>query len=119
MADLRNPASARRDDTCELVITAKLPGVDEKDVDVAVSGDTLTIKAERKVEHQGKGGDERHPDRRAEPFARSVRLPFEVSDEEINATFDEGVLTVRVQKLTEAPNTPIEVKRIHKGLNQG
>jgi HSP20 family protein len=120
MTDLGRLASAGRDDTCELVITAKLPGVDPEDVGVTVSGDTLTIKAEQKVEHEEKGDNGRYSDRQVGSFSRSVRLPFEVKDEEISATLDEAVLTVRVQKLPKVPTTgrPVEVKRTQKDRTQ-
>jgi hypothetical protein len=79
-----------RDDVFELLITAQLPGVNEKDLDVTVSGDTLTIKAEKKVEREGKGDDGRYVESRSGLFSRSIRLPFEVKDEEMDATFDEA-----------------------------
>jgi HSP20 family protein len=111
----------RADDFFELLITAELPGVHEKDVDVTVSGDVLTIRAEKKVEHEEKGDEGRYVERRSGVVSRSIRLPFEVKDEEMDATFDEGVLTVRVHKLP-APQKilrRIEVKRTRKERSQG
>jgi HSP20 family protein len=121
MTDLGRLAAAGRDDTCELVITAKLPGVDPEDVDVTVSGDTLTIKAEQKVEHEENGDKGRYKDRQVGSFSRSVRLPFEVDGEEISATLEEGVLTVRVQKLPQVRKAehPIEIKKMQKDRTQG
>jgi HSP20 family protein len=109
-----------RGDVFELLIKAELPGVDENDVDVTVSGDTLTIKAEKKVEHEEKGDDGRYVERRSGLFSRSIKLPFEVQDEEMDATFDEGVLTIRVQKVSKAQRTVrrIEVKRVRKGSGE-
>jgi HSP20 family protein len=109
MVDLATLAPASRDDVLELVITAELPGVDEKDVDVSVSGDTLTIKCEKQVVHEERGDEGRYTERRSGSFSRSVRLPFEVKDEEVHANFDEGVLTIRLQKL---PDTEKTVRRI-------
>jgi HSP20 family protein len=119
MADLGTVAAPGRNDTCELVIRARLPGVDPEDVGITVSGDTLTIKAEQKVEHEEKGDNGGYSDRHS--YSRSVRLPFEVNDEKISATLDEGVLTVRIQKLPQVPKTgrPIEVKRMRKDRAQG
>jgi HSP20 family protein len=115
MVDLGTLAPGR-DDYFELLITAQLPPVEEEDVDVTVSGDTLTIEAEKKVEHEGKGDDGRYVERRSALFSRSIRLPFEVKDEEMDATLDEGVLTIRILKVSEAQKTVrrVEVRRIRK-----
>jgi HSP20 family protein len=86
-------APAHADDQLELLITAELPGVDEKDVEVNVSGgNNLTIKGQKKVEREADDDDG------VRSFCRSIRLPFEVKEEKIDATLDDGVLTVRVQK---------------------
>jgi HSP20 family molecular chaperone IbpA len=95
-------ASAHADDQLELLITAELPGVDEEDVQVKVSdGNTLTIRGQKKVESANDGDDG------IRTFRRSIRLPFEVKEEKIDATLDDGVLTIRVQKLA----APRKVKR--------
>jgi HSP20 family protein len=121
MTDLGRLAAAGRNDSCELVITAKLPGVDENDVDISVSGDTLTIKGEQKIEHEDNDDKGRYADKEVASFSRSVRLPFEVDDEEISATFDDGVLTIRVQKVPQVRTTErrLEVKRTRKDRAQG
>jgi HSP20 family protein len=91
--DLEALAPAHADDQLELLITAELPGVDEKDVEVNVSGgNTLTIKGQKKVEREADDDDG------VRSFCRSIRLPFEVKEEKIDATLDDGVLNVRVQK---------------------
>jgi HSP20 family protein len=119
--DLGKLAPDRPDDFFELLITAELPGVDEKDVDVTVSGDVLTIRAEKKVEHEEKGDEGRYVEHRSGVVSRSIRLPFEVKDEEMDATFDGGVLTVRVHKLPLAQKIlrRIEVKRTRKERSEG
>jgi HSP20 family protein len=96
----------------EVVITAELPGVTEKDVEVNVAGDVLTIKGQKKAEHEEKNGDSYYMERRFGSFARSVRLPFEVKDEHAEAKFSNGVLTVRLPKPTEMQKAVrrIEVK---------
>jgi HSP20 family protein len=121
MVDLGTLAPARGDDVLELVIAAALPGVDEKDVEVTVSGDTLTIKCEKQVVHEETGDEGRYTERRTGSFSRSVRLPFEVRDEDVDANFDDGVLTIRLHKLPETKKTVrrIEVKRTHKDRHQG
>jgi HSP20 family protein len=93
----------------ELVITAEVPGVSEKDVDVTLSGDLLMIKGEKKAEEERKNGDFSYVERRYGSFSRSMRLPFDVKDEKIDATYDKGVLTIRIPK---PPGTQSSVRRI-------
>lgn len=82
----------------ELVITAELPGLDEKDFEVTLAGDVLTIKGEKKLENENRKGDTYYVERRFGSFSRSLRLPFEAGEEEIDAKYDGGVLTIRVPK---------------------
>jgi HSP20 family protein len=97
----------------EIVVSAELPGLDEKDFEVTVAGDLLTLKGEKKSEHEERNGDSYYAERRYGSFSRSVRLPFEVK-EEVQASYDKGVLTVRVPKPAELqrPAKRIEVKRV-------
>lgn len=96
----------------DLVITAELPGVTEKDVEVSLSGDILTIRGEKKAEHEQRNGDGYYMERRFGSFTRSVRLPFEARDDNVEAKFKDGVLTIRVPKpaALQRPVRRIEVK---------
>lgn len=96
----------------EVVITAELPGVDQKDIEVSVAGDVLTIKGQKKSEHEEKSDNGYYMERRFGSFARTLRLPFEVKDEQIDAKFNNGVLTVRLPKPAELQKATrkIEVK---------
>jgi HSP20 family protein len=98
----------------DIVITAELPGLDEKDFEVTAAGDILTIKGEKKSEHEQRNGDSYYAERRYGSFSRSVRLPFEVSEAAIEAKYDKGVLTVQVPKPAELqrPVRRIEVRRV-------
>jgi HSP20 family protein len=82
----------------EIVVTAEMPGLDEKDFEVTVSGDLLTLKGEKKAEHEHRNGDAYYMERRFGSFLRSVRLPFEVKDEKVDARYEKGLLTIRVPK---------------------
>jgi HSP20 family protein len=95
-----------------VVVTAELPGLDEKDFEVTLTGDVLTIKGEKKAEHEQRQGDAYYMERRFGSFSRSVRLPFEVKDEKVAATYDKGVLTLHVPKPADAQRTVrrIEIK---------
>jgi HSP20 family protein len=98
----------------EMVVTAELPGLDQKDFEVTLAGDVLTIKGEKKAEQEQKDGDHYFMERRFGAFSRSVRLPFEVKDEKVDAKYDKGVLTIRVPKPVEAQQAVrrIEVKAV-------
>lgn len=76
------------------VVTADVPGVERADIDLSVSGETLTIAAER--ESATDEGDDSyvHRERRRESMRRTVRLPGEVDAEAASATYTNGVLTV-------------------------
>ena len=96
----------------ELVITAEMPGVSEKDVEVTLTDDLLTIKGEKKAEREQKDGNYTYAERRYGSFSRSVWLPFQAGDVEIDAKYDKGVLTIRVPKPADAQKAArrIEVK---------
>ncbi len=96
----------------ELVVTAELPGVTDKDVEVSLAGDILTIRGEKKAEHEQKNGDSYYAERRFGSFSRSLRLPFEVRDDKVDARFKDGVLTIHLPKPEDLQKSvrKIEVK---------
>lgn len=98
----------------EIVVTAEMPGLDDKDFEVTVSGDVLTLKGEKKAEHEHRNGDAYYIERRFGSFSRSVRLPFDVKDEKVDARYDKGVLTIRVPKPADMqrPARRIEVRSV-------
>jgi HSP20 family protein len=93
----------------ELIVTAELPGLDEKDFEVTVAGDVLTIKGEKKTENENQNGGAHYIERRFGSFSRSVRLPFEVGDQNIEAKYEKGVLSIRLPKPADAQR---QVRRI-------
>jgi HSP20 family protein len=97
----------------DIVISAELPGLDEKDFEVTVAGDLLTLKGEKKTRQEERKGNSTYTERRYGSFSRSVRLPFEVKDEAVEASYDKGELTVRVPKPAglQPAVRRIEVKR--------
>ena len=90
-------------------ITAELPGLDAKDVEVSVSGDMLTIKGEKKEEKEEKDKHRHVVERTYGAFSRMVRLPAPVAADKIKATFKNGVLTVMLPKTEEAKPKAIPV----------
>ena len=86
----------------ELKVEAELPGVDEKDVEVTISENLLTIKGEKKAEKEEKKKDFHLVERSYGAFARSVNLPFAADPGKSKASFKNGVLTVTLPKPPEA-----------------
>ena len=85
----------------EIKIEAELPGVDQKDVEVIVADNLLTIKGEKRAEKEEKKKDYRLVERSYGGFARSITLPFSAEPDKANATFRNGVLTVTLPKPPE------------------
>jgi HSP20 family protein len=82
-----------------LEIKAELPGMERKDIDITLDRGLLVIKGEKKEEKEEKGRYYHRVERRYGTFCRSVRLPAEVKEEKIEATFKDGVLTVTLPKV--------------------
>lgn len=85
----------------ELTIAAELPGMEEKDVDLKISGDLLTIEGEKSEESEKEEGERTYSERHYGYFSRTVRLPFTVTDQKVDARFDKGVLTIKLEKPAE------------------
>jgi HSP20 family protein len=107
--------------TQEVTLTVELPGVEEKDIDVSLSGKQLTIKGEKKSEHEatddkGEGGRVFHRvERSFGAFQRTMTIPFDAEPDKVSAEFKDGVLRIRLPKPEGAGEQPqtrrIEVKR--------
>jgi HSP20 family protein len=99
-----------KDDRYE--ITAELPGIDEKNVDIRLTNHTLTIKGEKREEKEEKDKDYYVSERRFGSFQRSFRIPEGVDADKVDASFSKGVLTVKLPKTAEAKSAAkkIEVK---------
>lgn len=93
-----------------LVIKADLPGLETKDVNVSISGDVLTIKGEKKTEEEEKDEHYHCVERYSGSFQRVFQLPSGVKADQIEATFDKGVLKIVLPKVEEAKKKEIEVK---------
>lgn len=95
-------------------VTAELPGVDEKDIEVELLDDVLTIRGEKKIEKEEGGKEQGYHvmERSYGAFARSVALPFSADTDQISADFSKGVLKVQVPRPadTVAKTRKIEVK---------
>lgn len=83
-------------------VTAELPGVDEKDVNLELTDDLLTISGEKKTEKEEKEKNYHLIERSYGSFRRSLRLPFQADASKADAKFKNGVLTVTLPKPPEA-----------------
>ena len=86
----------------EIKVTAELPGMDEKDIEVTLDRDTLTISGEKKEEKEDSGKDYDCMERSYGSFTRSIPLPVEVDIDKAEASYKKGILTVRIPKTAKA-----------------
>lgn len=89
----------------EVRIVAELPGVTDKDVEVTLNDDVLTIRGEKKFERNEEKENYHVVERSFGSFQRSLRLPFVIEADQIKASFDHGVLTITVPKGREQERT--------------
>jgi HSP20 family protein len=92
-----------------LVLRADLPGMSEDDVKIEIRDGVLTISGERRPEHEEKGEGFHRVERSFGSFSRSLSLPEGIDPNEVEATFAEGVLEVRVPKPEETKPTQVEI----------
>jgi HSP20 family protein len=93
----------------DLVLTMEVPGVRDKDVSVSITGDLLTIKGERRFEHDVKEQQLLHVERAYGKFERMVQLPIPVQADKVKASYRDGVLEVRLPKTDEIKPKEIKV----------
>jgi len=92
------------------VVKAEVPGVEQKDISVSIQDQMLTIKGEKHKEKEEKDEKYHRVERSWGAFARTIALPAGVDTEKVNATFKDGVLTVKLPKTPAAKGTTIPVK---------
>jgi len=86
----------------EIVVSAELPGLEEKDFDISLEDDVLTVKGEKHSEHEEKREGFQHVETVSGSFERRLRLPCEVDSDKVKATYKNGVVTVVLPKQPEA-----------------
>ena len=94
----------------DLVVKAELPGIDPKDIDISLNEGVLTIKGEKKQEREEKEEGYHLVERSYGSFTRSIRLPREIQNEKINASYKNGVLKITLPKSEEAKKKEIKIK---------
>jgi HSP20 family protein len=103
------PAVDVYEDEHNITLKIEVPGIDEKDIDIRVENNLLTVHGERKFEKEEKEENYRRVERQYGSFTRSFNLPTTVDAENISADYDRGVLKVKLVKKAEAKPKQIKV----------
>lgn len=93
----------------ELVVTAALPGMKSEDLDITITGQHLTLRGELAADEEIKREQYLFRERRFGSFSRSFELPVRVQGDKAQATFDDGVLTLRIPKAEEVKPRQIQI----------
>lgn len=96
------PAIDMSEDDNAYKISAELPGLDAKDVDVSISGDTLVLKGDKRQEKEEKDKNYYFSERAYGSFQRAFELPPSIDRDKVSADFSKGVLTITLPKTPEA-----------------
>ena len=94
------------------VITAELPGVDVKDLDISVVGETVTFSGERKVDDLPKDVTYHRQERGAGKFSRTIDLPFTLDSGKVQATLEKGILRVLLPRSEKDKPRKVMVKAV-------
>jgi HSP20 family protein len=103
------PAVDVYEDEHKVTLKIEVPGIEEKDIDVRVENQTLTVHGERKIEKEEKEENYRRVERQYGSFTRTFTLPQTVDTENVSANYDKGVLKIALPKKAEAKPKQIKV----------
>ena len=107
------------EDPKKVVLKLEVPGMEEKDLDIRVENNTLTVKGERKFEKDEKEENFHRIERRYGTFYRSFTLPSTVDTENVNASYTNGILKLELNKKPEAQPKQIKVNFGQQGKIEG
>jgi HSP20 family protein len=91
-------------------VTAEMPGLERKDVDISIEDDTLTIRGEKKIEESQKDKNVQHSERTYGVFMRVLQMPPGTDPSSVQATMANGVLKLTIPKPAKPEPKKIEVK---------
>ena len=103
------PAVDVYEDEHNVTLKVEVPGIDEKDIDVRIENNTLTVHGERKFEKEEKEENYRRVERQYGSFTRLFTLPNTVDTDSIQANYDKGVLKIQLAKKAEAKPKQIKI----------
>jgi len=107
---IRMPSIDVYEEKESVVVKAELPGMTKEDIEVNLAGENLTIKGEKKEDTEVKEDNYYRRERSYGSFLRTVALPSEVKNDEIKASFKDGVLEIRMPKTEDAKKKSVSVK---------
>ncbi len=99
----------------ELVLTAEIPGIEEKDIEINIEDSTLTIRGERRFEKETKEENYHRIERSYGSFFRSFTLPSYVDHEKIEAEHENGILKIRMPKKAELKPRKVRILKAQAG----
>ena len=94
----------------KVIVKAELPGIEEKDIDLSISGNLLTIRGEKKRLKEERDGDHYLGDRYYGSVYRTFQLPADIIQEKVEATFKKCVLRISIPKAEESKIKKIAIK---------
>ena len=103
------PAVDVYEDEHNVTLKIEVPGIEEKDIDVRIENNTLTVHGERKFEKEEKEENYRRVERQYGSFTRTFSLPSTVNHDNVQADYDKGVLKIKLAKKAEAKPKQIKV----------
>jgi HSP20 family protein len=105
-----SPAVDVKETETEFIVKAEMPGIDQEDLSVSLTGDVLTISGEKKEEKEEKGENLFRIERSFGSFSRSLTVPVEIQEDKIEAKYRDGVLTLRLPKAESTKKKSIDIK---------
>jgi HSP20 family protein len=108
--DASTPAVDMYETEGEVMVKASLPGLKPEEVEITITGNALEIRGETKEETEEKRGDYYYKERSYGTFQRSLTLPVEIKAGEAEATFENGVLTLKMPKAEQAKAKQIKIQ---------
>ena len=103
------PAVDVYEDEHNVTLKIEVPGIEEKDIDIRIENNTLTVRGERKFEKDEKEENYLRVERQYGSFTRTFTLPNTVETENVSANYDKGVLKIKLAKRAEAKPKQIKV----------
>lgn len=104
------PACDVTETDAEYIVRLEAPGIHKENLDVKLAGDLLTITGHREHMEQKRGETELWKEREIGKFLRTMRLPAPVVEAEIKASYEDGVLNIRLPKVAKAVENKISIK---------
>ena len=110
---LAMPAVDLAEKDSEFIIEAELPGLKDKDIELTVTSDLVTISGQKTAEDKAEDDSYYHVERRYGAFRREIHLPAPVNPDDVKATYDDGVLTVSLPKVNDSKARTVKITEHH------